>query len=72
MRSIMLYYIQLILINTHIEQGTTFKDGSDQISTQVIKGVDNAWCQVCESTIICLQWLLTVFHMTYYLRKLKN
>ena len=41
MRSRMLYYFQFILINTHIEQGITLKDGSDQISTQVVEGVDN-------------------------------
>ena len=37
----MFYYIQLILINTHIEQGITLKDGSDQISKQVVEGIDN-------------------------------
>ena len=41
MRSRMLYYIQLILINTHIGQGITLKDCSDQISTQVVERVDN-------------------------------
>ena len=41
MRSRMLYYIHLILINTHIEQGIALKDDSDQISTQVVEGVDN-------------------------------